>query len=686
MRQGRELIGVPRQMLHCIVSVQAGRFAGMRRIMQLLRSRQRLLILLSLVVMGVATATPVISQTGNNFNTGAAGGECCGFVPDRGSVAAVGQGCYVGTGADDRVIRTAVKNPGVTYVGRKNNTTPEAKLWNIPVMGAGQSCYVGNTSPVCDNNRIQNVADGLFEVGTNPSINGNSQNYCWLQWEARSGYHGTGVYTGNGSSPRDISVANMGCNPSMVWVQNGGPGFPPNEIFSRTPEMPPNQCMPLSGAALGGVTDGITTTGMNKFTVSTRLNNNTSNYSYAWWCAAPGYMQTTSWIGNGANTPVCASAANTQDITTASDPTVVLAMVSNTGPSTCGGAFHSGTAAFRMKSIRFGIAGPGALSGNDLYSFRFVSNPDGDDGLGPLGVKKFMVTGAPSLELSFNDDTYQYYATAWFPDTPVAASISAPDWRIVPRMLAYWTMEEASNTTRNNTNNTLGCPGTDCSLANNGSVDLSTVNFKEGLGAAESSASGDKLTCALATCNELKDTAATAISWGGWLRSSSAGDTEFIESEAGATQYRSLRRGGTSQGRCTVRDSAFSDIHATSGTWANNTFAHQVCTWTNSGTNTLANYLNGVFGTSATTANEMLAIGAGNFEVNSQTATANTQVDEVFVWNGTLSATDICRIHACGWRGEFCSCYADFPTEYVDTGRWVSGTCTLPACNKNGPS
>lgn len=60
------------------------------------------------------------------------------------------------------------------------------------------------------------------------------------------------------------------------------------------------------------------------------------------------------------------------------------------------------------------------------------------------------------------------------------------------------------------------------------------------------------------------------------------------------------------------------------------------------------------------------------------------QVDECFLFQGTLAITSSCRICSCGIDGSLCVCSG---TTYTSNGRNAAscGTCTLPACNKATP-
>lgn len=62
------------------------------------------------------------------------------------------------------------------------------------------------------------------------------------------------------------------------------------------------------------------------------------------------------------------------------------------------------------------------------------------------------------------------------------------------------------------------------------------------------------------------------------------------------------------------------------------------------------------------------------------------QIDECYVYSGTVSDPGMCRICSCQIDGSNCTCGID-GVSYTSTGRNVAscGSCTLPVCNANSP-
>lgn len=676
--------------------------------------QRRLLTLLSLLMMGALSGAPVIGQTGNNFNLGSSGAGCCGLMSPSGTPAAFATGCYTGNGVDNRKIVTGIDAVDAGFF-RVCELTVEAGNNNICIfktsdMPAGESCAFGNGDldpsgafNECFTDRVQTF-DTLdtVTIGTAVEVNANGRPYCWEMYTKKSGFHGTFTYTGDGTGNRTLPLTNVGGTPNAVLIkQRNNANTTENTPKIRIDGMPATFSYYTTPVGASGVSTGIRSFSTSAVEVGSAYNTTSKVYYGAWWMEGA-EQDIFTYNGNGVSAPGnCGVIGDTQNVVASCTPvrnvwlqTVnVYSDLPGGAPAYCSLFRSLGPCQhFRSSATGYAVVGVGNISNtNDYYAYKGSQpNNSGPGLIGELTISvdnTFKITGGANFVAGCNDNAVPYWGIVTCADGPLISTIDASDWTIDSRLVGLWYMEEASSATRDNYA-AFGCAnlGADCDLSNNGTVDQNLVNFKQGVASAESSTSGDRLTCALTTCNELKDNAPTAVSYGGWYRTGSAGDTEIIESELGNSQYRLIRRGGTSSTRCTVRDSVSSDINATGGVFASNTFGHAVCTWTNSGTNTVTGYLNGVTFSNATTANEMLAIGTGTFVVNDVLSAANAQTDEIFVWNGNLAATDICRIHACGWDGNLCTCLASDPTIYIDSGRFVAGSCTLPACNKGQPT
>ena len=137
------------------------------------------------------------------------------------------QGCYEGTGGDDRWIPVGLTNPGLLIVQKKGSafvTGQNASYW-IPQFGDASdfSCMMVNGTPQCTTNRIQaiNTEVGAFQLGTDSIVNQDGVVYCYSWWQLGDN-HGTFDYEGDGTNPRTVELP---VQPDFAAVQI--PEYPP---------------------------------------------------------------------------------------------------------------------------------------------------------------------------------------------------------------------------------------------------------------------------------------------------------------------------------------------------------------------------------------------------------------------------------------------------------------------------
>ena len=650
---------------------------------------------LSLVVLFLATflATSVSSVAGD---------ECCCCGP-RAPVSAdeplIAFGCYTGNATDDRLIPTGIDDAdsGVVLVLKKSTTETAAGIWKTPEMPAGVSCATTNSdldpgtggTQACGLNNIQQIRNDGFEIGTfTANVNDNADSYCWYQWSKSADCHGTGTYTGDGTSSQVVDVTG---DPSFVWVDNLGTASFANHIYARTNDMAANVSMTLSGAGQTPPTTYITDMGTKTFTVGTNFNQMGVVYYYAWWAECAGYMETHTWTGDGTGGgAVCATVADEQVITTTAAPSIVIGWGDSSGlPDQCGASTHFNGGQVRGSQIGPSATGPGNTT-NEFFVTVFNGSISREAvALGELVASSFTVAGGPTNQESLNDDTYTYYGVSWYGSTQPIGTVGAEDWS--PAMQAVWHCGEATGADRLNNDctavpangGTFNCPAPDCdcNLTDvNTSVALDTVNTIIGGASCAVSAGTQILSQDLTTADELNLT--SDFSWGCFHRPTGA-VTDVLLLSGTTTQSFSLERNNTSsRSRCEVVTTAPTTVAAEVNNGATTNAWHStICTF-NDTTNTLTNNTDNSTNTGAP---GDVRSAAGDFRIGGTTWAG--QFVDCFVYDGILAAADICRIHSCGVTGQLCQCFAGDPTVYTDKGRNADvGNCALPACNKTAPS
>lgn len=151
-----------------------------------------------------------------------------------------------------------------------------------------------------------------------------------------------------------------------------------------------------------------------------------------------------------------------------------------------------------------------------------------------------------------------------------------------------------------------------------------------------------------------------------------------VDSGPGATQNFAFQINGTAT------------LKAESATaYSLDTWAHAVARYTDA-TDTGEFIINGLL--DANTLSSPQPIGGGGFFLNNGINFGRLvgTVDEEFVFAGAMATTDLCRIAVCGIDGCACTCDTGTPANYATRPRHTSAggplTCTMPACDKTGPT
>ena len=306
-----------------------------------------------------------------------------------------------------------------------------------------------------------------------------------------------------------------------------------------------------------------------------------------------------------------------------------------------------------------------------------------------------------------------------------AAGVSSGDWKPytwVPDFVAIWSLDEGTTSAREN--NPLTSCGSSCDLTPV-AVDQDTSSYKEGsasavMTAASGSLNATNLQCdadnddsdSLDNCTAL-DISSGNLSWGGWFNlntqlaqagvsgpsdnyvqilgtytggSSDDGYGLFYNSQGFQAVYHCVMDGSKVATTVFANTAITSDIY--DATW-HSTWTYIACTY-NASNNRLDFYYRDA-GAPAGSGNYITSVTAltsssANFRVGT-TQTDKRQdfnVDDLFVAQKALTATDICRICSCGADGSACSCLARSPASYVSIGRNAAcGDCTLPDCNSS---
>lgn len=686
----------------------------------------RRITFLTLALLVVASAA--LGCEGVNCCCSKPFGAGAGSTPPRKDFA---YGCYTGDGTNNRFIETGIPSAsaGALFVDQVTTLASFCNRWVTPDMltlsikGRGQSnCTTNEDSALFGGFTSDGFTVSNNTVAPGDSLNQNAIAYCWYAWSRLANWHGTFTYVGDGSSPRTIAVGDVSGN-AMAFIQNrnDGAGFAANNnAIVRTSEMAANQSM-IWALATASASD---TTGIRSFdgtgiTVGSSLNKLNTRYFGAWWkwtSALLGGLH--HYTGNGTSGGGnCGSGADTRNFTGLNcDPTGIFTMEDYFNEGAC---THQECDSIRALNIQANLAGPGH-STTDWYQQQDQA-PD-DIALGFLTTQGYSARGGASNEVSCNDNTQTYWAGYWCgtppPNgytpvptvtrtatptitntptitqtpsatptvTPTSADSAPPNWS--SSFEAVWQMDEASSATRAST----GSCTTNCALANNGSMSKNTTagQFAFGTGGAKATtATTDFLSCASGTCSTLSLNAVSAATWGCYGYVGNDADTgTLLNWTTAATRWTMQRDTSNNLVQCKAKPASSGLVTAQSAlnSWNASTLVFGACTF-NDAANTLRAYANGVAGSTATTT-DIGNTNTGNFQVGGGDFGFIGTSDMCFVKLSEMTDTDLCRICSCGIDPSLGSCLCTGGgASYTNSGRNAQcGNCTLPACNKAGPS
>ncbi len=214
-------------------------------------------------------------------------------------------GTYGGDGNDNRSIVVGFQPDLVIVVG----DIADWKMWYTSTMAADESFQPASTNGI-RTNRIQAMEANGFQVGSDSEVNSNGNTYHWIAVKvAGATDFAVGTYAGNGIDNR--SIGGIGFQPTIVMVQREGASTAAWRVAENAGDDS------LVFLAQVNQTDEIQALEADGFQVgqSNRVNNGASNYHWAAWKDATGFIETGTYTGDG---------NDLRDIAVGFQPTVVL--------------------------------------------------------------------------------------------------------------------------------------------------------------------------------------------------------------------------------------------------------------------------------------------------------------------------------------------------------------------------
>jgi hypothetical protein len=191
-----------------------------------------------------------------------------------GNTTDIAEGIYTGSGVDNKTITGLGFKPTFVVIKQRNGASPGSSrgVWSATVLPATNSAPFHEAQLFTD--AIKSLDTDGFTLGTDATVNGNTNTYTWIALKDVSGRKITqGTFLGDGVDPRAIIGA--GFRPDMIWIKcndnvNG-------HTLWRSSDISSDGAKPL-GAFAGYITNTIETTDADGFTVGpTRVNINTFN-------------------------------------------------------------------------------------------------------------------------------------------------------------------------------------------------------------------------------------------------------------------------------------------------------------------------------------------------------------------------------------------------------------------------
>lgn len=201
-------------------------------------------------------------------------------------------GTYTGDGTDNRNIAGIGFRPTVVIVKGGANLI----MCKTRSMGGDVTCILGAaSSDVAD--RIQELLNDGFQVGTNAQVNANGIVYTYIAMHgtAAQRYFRSGIHIGDGTTPRTINTAGITFTPTVAFVMGTGST---GKVF-RTTQMTAAKSARLDSNAL--VTAAILDLISNGLSVgsSTTTNGSATTYRFFAMKDLGGVIKTGSYTGDG---------------------------------------------------------------------------------------------------------------------------------------------------------------------------------------------------------------------------------------------------------------------------------------------------------------------------------------------------------------------------------------------------
>ena len=153
----------------------------------------------------------IVSLDSDGFTVGvdATKGSSCNFsatpyhyIALGGDSSEIATGTYTGDGTDDRDVVTSLSfQPDMVLI----TGSPQYTVLRTSAILAAtdETWHINNTTFFA--NGIQQVLSNGFQVGTHAAVNTSADAYYWFAIKSTAGIAEVGTYTGDASSPRDIT-------------------------------------------------------------------------------------------------------------------------------------------------------------------------------------------------------------------------------------------------------------------------------------------------------------------------------------------------------------------------------------------------------------------------------------------------------------------------------------------------
>ncbi len=187
-------------------------------------------------------------------------------------------GTYVGNGVTARVINTVGFQPNFVMTKAVNTTSTAA--WKTSSMGTNVNQWLAATAETTDGTGMQALTSTGFTVGTSAGTNAINVPYWFIAFKNTTDVFNVGMYSGDGSDPRNITGFGSGdATPNFVFVKGTGAVNPVGNIRECYGESA------IGFAALANIVDSVTALIPNGFEVGNETTTNTVNTSgstYYW--------------------------------------------------------------------------------------------------------------------------------------------------------------------------------------------------------------------------------------------------------------------------------------------------------------------------------------------------------------------------------------------------------------------